>query len=61
MLLSVCSRRAAEKMHFPAATLFVKMRLERPAGHSKRENKIIFPLNMTEEERDMQWNMEQFE
>lgn len=21
----------------------------------------IFPLNMTEEERDMQWNMEQFE
>ncbi|WP_291016585.1 hypothetical protein, partial [Faecalibacterium sp.] len=46
LLLSVCSRRAAEKMHFPAATPFVKMRLERPAGHSKRENKIIFPLNM---------------
>ena len=31
---------------FPFTTPPVKMRLERPAGRDKRENKIIIPLNM---------------
>ena len=34
------------KMQLSAATLFVKVRLERPAGRDKREIKIKFPLNM---------------
>ena len=36
----------AVKMQLSAATLFVKVRLERPAGRDKREIKIKFPLNM---------------
>ena len=36
----------AVKMQFSAATLFVKVRLERPAGRDKCEIKIKFPLNM---------------
>ena len=39
LLLSACGCRAAEKMHFPAVTPLVKMRLKRPAGRDKRENK----------------------
>ncbi|MFR9068465.1 MAG: hypothetical protein ACLVJH_17955 [Faecalibacterium prausnitzii] len=39
LLLSVCSRRAAEKMHFPAATLFVKMRSSGPQATPNAKTK----------------------
>ena len=38
-------------MAFMVSAFFVKMRLERPAGRDKRENKNIFPLIMARVKR----------